>query len=73
MTVSTDFVLPPVTLRIGSEARSTGGGTHTHINPATGEAQAQVPLASAADIDDAVNAAHAAFALWRATPGRGPH
>ncbi|MDN3482651.1 aldehyde dehydrogenase family protein [Arthrobacter sp. APC 3897] len=68
MTVSTDFVLPPVTLRIGSEARSTGGGTHTHINPATGEAQAQVPLASAADIDDAVNAAHAAFAVWRATP-----
>lgn len=68
MTITTDFVLPPVTLRIGGEARTTGAGVHTHVNPATGKAGAQVPLAGVADVDDAVNAAHQAFAVWRATP-----
>jgi malonate-semialdehyde dehydrogenase (acetylating)/methylmalonate-semialdehyde dehydrogenase len=37
-------------------------------NPATGEAIGEVPLGTAADVDRAVNAAHAAFAAWRATP-----
>lgn len=68
MTTTTDFVLPPVTLRIGGEARTTGAGVHTHINPATGKAGAPVPLAGVSDVDDAVNAAHQAFAVWRATP-----
>ena len=68
MTTTTDFVLPPVTLRIGGETRSTGGGVHSHVDPATGRANASIPLASAADVDDAVQAAHAAFAVWRATP-----
>ena len=68
MTTATDFVLPAVTLRIGAEARSAGGGVHSHVDPATGQPNAQVPLASAADVDDAVQAAHAAFAVWRATP-----
>lgn len=36
--------------------------------PATGEKIAQVPYGSAADVDQAVQAARAAFPEWRATP-----
>src|SRR6202030_2482695 len=38
------------------------------INPATGETLAQVPLADAADVNAAVEAASAAFPEWRRTP-----
>ena len=38
------------------------------INPATGEILAQVPLAEAAEVDQAVDAASAAFPDWRRTP-----
>src|SRR5471032_2025579 len=38
------------------------------INPATTESIASVPLSSAADVDDAVAAARAAFPAWRRTP-----
>lgn len=68
METTTDFALPPVTLRIGGEVRSAGSGIHEHINPATGSSDALVPLAGPGEIDDAVNAAHRAFAVWRATP-----
>jgi malonate-semialdehyde dehydrogenase (acetylating)/methylmalonate-semialdehyde dehydrogenase len=37
-------------------------------NPASGEALAQVPLSSAAQVDEAVRAAREAFPAWRATP-----
>jgi malonate-semialdehyde dehydrogenase (acetylating)/methylmalonate-semialdehyde dehydrogenase len=37
-------------------------------NPATGEVIGSVPLGTAADVDRAVNAAHAAFPSWRSTP-----
>ncbi len=37
-------------------------------NPATAEVLARVPLSSAADVDQAVRAAEAAFDGWRATP-----
>ena len=37
------------------------------VNPATGATIAQVPLASAADLDEALAAAARGFALWRAT------
>lgn len=37
-------------------------------NPATGEVLAHVPLAGAADVDAAVQAASEAFPAWRATP-----
>jgi succinate-semialdehyde dehydrogenase/glutarate-semialdehyde dehydrogenase len=36
------------------------------MNPATGDAIAQVPLATAADLDAALDAAQTAFAQWRA-------
>lgn len=60
--------LPPVILRIGAESRATGASTHEHINPATGKVDALVPLAGPGEVDEAVRAAHAAFAVWRATP-----
>jgi acyl-CoA reductase-like NAD-dependent aldehyde dehydrogenase len=37
-------------------------------NPATGEPLGQAPPGSAAEVDAAVNAAHAAFPGWRAIP-----
>ncbi len=62
--------LPPVVLVINGEERSTGtGGVHDHINPSTGEIQAQIPLAGAAEIDEAVRAARGALPAWRALPG----
>jgi succinate-semialdehyde dehydrogenase / glutarate-semialdehyde dehydrogenase len=46
-----------------------GGGRDTHvvINPATGEKLADLPLANAADLDEALEAAERGFKLWRAT------
>ncbi len=38
------------------------------VDPASGEAIAEVPLASRADLDEALDAADKAFVLWRATP-----
>ena len=38
------------------------------VNPATGEILASVPLAGAADVNAAVEAAAAAFPDWRRTP-----
>src|SRR5438552_5980105 len=38
------------------------------VNPATGEALAQVPLADAGEVNAAVEAAAAAFPEWRRTP-----
>ncbi len=63
-----EFVLPEVTLRIGSATRTPGERTHEHINPATGLPDAVVPMAGAADVDDAVRNAHEAFSVWKATP-----
>src|SRR5437868_6323748 len=41
---------------------------HPVTNPATGETIAEVPYATAADIDRTVRAAHAAFLKWREVP-----
>lgn len=38
------------------------------VNPATGETLAEVPLATAAEVDTVVKAAKAAFSEWRTTP-----
>lgn len=38
------------------------------LNPATGEALGHSPTGSVAEVDAAVQAAHAAFASWRSTP-----
>lgn len=58
--------LPTPRLIIGSEELPTGaGGRYEHRYPATGEVQAEVPLAGPADVDAAVAAARAAFPGWR--------
>lgn len=38
------------------------------VNPATQEILAQVPFATASEVDAAVAAAHAAYRTWRETP-----
>jgi aldehyde dehydrogenase (NAD+) len=59
--------LPPVRILIGGEEYSSGsGGTYDHVDPATGEVQAQVPLAGSAEVDQAVAAARGALETWRA-------
>lgn len=55
-------------LYIAGEWRSgEGRSTHDVLNPATGKAQAALPLATAQDLDDALDAADRGFKLWRAT------
>ncbi|MEU5292096.1 CoA-acylating methylmalonate-semialdehyde dehydrogenase [Streptomyces umbrinus] len=48
----------------GSPTAGTGPETAPVFNPATGQEQARVALASAADVDTAVTAATAAFETW---------
>ena len=45
-----------------------GRARHPITNPATGEVIAQVPFATAADVDRTAQAAHAAFLKWREVP-----
>lgn len=60
--------LPPVYLRMnGKKVLPTSGLTWDHINPATGEVDATIPLADADAVDEAVECAHAAFDGWRRT------
>ncbi|NOW47990.1 succinate-semialdehyde dehydrogenase/glutarate-semialdehyde dehydrogenase [Novosphingobium sp. SG751A] len=57
---------PPLALYIdGAWIGAEGRRTHDVINPATGEAFAQVPLADAADLDLALASADRAFRQWR--------
>jgi betaine-aldehyde dehydrogenase len=54
---------------IGGEAvEPAEGGSEEVVNPATGEAIAEAPLSTAADVDAAVAAAKKAFGGWAATP-----
>src|SRR5947208_2281272 len=52
----------------GSWEESSGGSLHPVTNPATGAVIAQVPYATAADVDRTARAAHAAFLKWRDVP-----
>ncbi|HEY6624644.1 MAG TPA: aldehyde dehydrogenase family protein [Acidimicrobiales bacterium] len=62
-------IRPPVHLWIGEERRSVGsGGIHQHVDPSTGQVDAEVPLAGAEEVGRAVEAAHVAFEAWRRTP-----
>jgi len=64
-----DRVPPPVHLRINGEKIAVGsGGTYDHINPATGEVNATIPLADKEEVDLAVTKAHEAFQSWKRTP-----
>jgi aldehyde dehydrogenase (NAD+) len=67
-TVTLRIERPAVQLRIGAQRLSAGsGGIHQHIDPTTGRADADVPLAGPAEVDQAVQAAHAAYLEWRRT------
>lgn len=60
-------VLPRVNIVVGSQDRPTGSaGIFEHVDPSTGRIQAEVPLAGARDVDDAVAAARKALKPWRA-------
>jgi malonate-semialdehyde dehydrogenase (acetylating)/methylmalonate-semialdehyde dehydrogenase len=52
----------------GQWQRSVSGKCLDVINPATAEVLARVPLSSPVDVGAAVDAAHAAFPVWRRTP-----
>jgi len=61
--------VPTVKLLINGEwVESAATEFREVINPATQEVLARVPLASAAEVNAAVGAAHQAFATWRHTP-----
>jgi succinate-semialdehyde dehydrogenase / glutarate-semialdehyde dehydrogenase len=63
MTYTTDLGL-----YIGSEwRRGKGRDTHKVVNPATGETLAELPLATTADLDEALDATARGFAAWRKT------
>jgi aldehyde dehydrogenase (NAD+) len=62
----TDIKLPDVKIWIGQEGRSNGsGGSFAHLNPVTGKKQADIPLAGAAEVNEAVEKAAEAFKAWR--------
>jgi len=47
------------------EAHRTGDTLGRLVDPSTGQVYAQAPVSSAADVDDALKAAAAAFETWR--------
>jgi succinate-semialdehyde dehydrogenase/glutarate-semialdehyde dehydrogenase len=51
----------------GAWSAGEGRDTRPVVNPATGDAIAEVPLASTADLDAALAAAQRGFTIWRAT------
>ncbi len=68
MTSTTEKPATPQTLThwLGGKAtEGTSGRTSPVYNPATGQVQAQVPLASAAEVDAAVQAAREVAKSWR--------
>jgi malonate-semialdehyde dehydrogenase (acetylating)/methylmalonate-semialdehyde dehydrogenase len=52
----------------GDWRKASAAATLPVRNPASGEEIARVPLSSGADVDAAVQAARAAFPMWRDTP-----
>jgi acyl-CoA reductase-like NAD-dependent aldehyde dehydrogenase len=52
----------------GQWSEGSAGGSLAHVNPATAQPQADVPLAGEREVDDAVAAAQAAAADWRDMP-----
>jgi succinate-semialdehyde dehydrogenase/glutarate-semialdehyde dehydrogenase len=60
---------PQLALHIDGEWIAAGHrDTHGVVNPATGQVIADLPLADAADLDRALDAAAQGYARWKATP-----
>ena len=69
LTTSSPRTLRNIPHWIGGQAvHGTSGRTSNVYNPATGEVQATLPLASRAELDLAVQAAQAAFPEWSSQP-----
>src|SRR5277367_3222493 len=52
----------------GERLGQAGRATHRVINPATGDALGELPLATASDLDRALDTAARGYRLWRARP-----
>jgi len=63
----TDYTADLALFVDGSWRIGEGRDAHNVVNPATGGTIAELPLASAADMDEALAAAERGFAVWRAT------
>ncbi len=64
----TDTYDTELALFVGGSWRLGEGRDHQAVvDPSTGQTIAEVPLATAADLDEALEASHRAFAVWRAT------
>ena len=60
---------PELELLIGGERRGRGGrDVRPVVDPATGAVIAELPVATAADLDDALTCAAGSVELWRQTP-----
>jgi malonate-semialdehyde dehydrogenase (acetylating)/methylmalonate-semialdehyde dehydrogenase len=67
--IGTESALETVSFYVNGKWEGAGNRTMQPVtNPATGAAIAQVAYASVADVDRAVQAAHAAFLKWRHVP-----
>ncbi|HEY6391997.1 MAG TPA: aldehyde dehydrogenase family protein, partial [Bryobacteraceae bacterium] len=67
--IGTESALETVSFYVNGKWEGAGNRTMQPVtNPATGAAIAQVAYASVADVDRAVEAAHAAFLKWRDVP-----
>ncbi|MEU2726283.1 NAD-dependent succinate-semialdehyde dehydrogenase [Streptomyces griseoviridis] len=67
--MTTDHGYPAVRMHIAGQWCQGGTGrTAPVVNPATEETIGEVPLATAADLDRALEAAHTGFRTWRDTP-----
>jgi len=58
-------LLPTGLIIDGVTVDSASGGSYDHVNPATGSAQATIPMAGVAEVDRAVASARAALPAWR--------
>lgn len=60
---------PAVHLHLGHETRTSGtGGTHPHLHPVSQQVQADIPLAGAGEVNEAVAKAASVQEDWRRTP-----
>jgi succinate-semialdehyde dehydrogenase / glutarate-semialdehyde dehydrogenase len=59
---------PPLGMYISGEWIMRSDRTHRVVNPATGDTLGELPLAEAADLDRALEAAERGFRQWRKTP-----
>ncbi|MFT3866528.1 MAG: aldehyde dehydrogenase family protein [Solirubrobacterales bacterium] len=58
-------LLPTELIIDGASLDSASGGVYEHVNPATGSAQATIPMAGVEEVDRAVASARAALPAWR--------